>query len=88
MNWINKHKLPTIEPIKYDSQLYLFLDSLWGALHATFNTALHHQVDIDVLNKIGCKTTTMWEPFSKEEFRRAVIKYNNSSASGLDKLTW
>jgi len=85
MNWINKHKLPAI---KYDGQPCIFLDSLWRALHASFNTALHHQVDVYVLNKIESKATFFWEPFSKEEFRQAINKCNNSSASGPDKLTW
>jgi len=59
MNWINKCKLPTIEAIKYDGQPCLSPDSLWGALHATFNTTLHCQVDINVLNEIGYKTTAI-----------------------------
>jgi len=88
MNWINKQKLPVIEAIKYEGQPCLTPESLKGALHATFNTALHHQVNTDVLNVIGSKTTTAWVPFSKEEFRRALIKCNNSSASSSDKLTW
>ena len=68
MNWINKQKLPAVEAIKYEGQLCLTPKSLWGALHATFNTALHYQVDTDVLNEIGSKTTTTWVPFLKEEF--------------------
>ena len=59
MNWINKCKLPTIKAIKYDGQPCLSPDSLWGALHATFNTILHCQVDINVLNKIGYKMTAI-----------------------------
>ena len=69
MNWINKCKLPAIKAIKYDGQPCLIQDSLWEALHATFNTMLHYQVDTNVLNKIGFKTTTTWEPFLIEEFR-------------------
>ena len=69
MNWINKCKLSAIKAIKYDGQLYLASDSLWRALHATFNTMLHCQVDVDVLNKIGSKMTSLWVLFSKEEFR-------------------
>jgi len=87
-NWINKRKLPTIKAIKYDSQLCLTPNNLWGALHATFNTALHCQVDTNVLNEIEFKTATTWVPFSIEEFRRTIIKCNNLSASGPDKLTW
>ena len=88
MNWINKQKLPTVEAIRYEGQPCLTLESLWGALHTTFNTALHRQVDTEVLNKIGSKPTTNWVPFLKEEFRWALIKYNNSSAPGSYKLTW
>ena len=58
MNWINKHKLPTIEAIKYDSQPYLSPDSLWKALHSSFNTALHSQVNVNILNEIGSKVTS------------------------------
>ena len=88
INWINKHKLPAIEAIKYDSQLCLSPDSLWRTLHTSFNTALHCQVNVDVLNEIGSKVTSSWEPFSIEEFRQAINKYNNSSAPRPDKLTW
>ena len=42
MNWINKYKLPTTEAIKYKGQLCLTPESLWGALHTTFNSALYY----------------------------------------------
>ena len=32
--------------------------------------------------------TSSWEPFSIEEFRQAINKYNNLLAPGPDKLTW
>jgi len=41
MSWVNKCKLPAIEAIKYENQLCLTINSLWNALHSTFNTALH-----------------------------------------------
>jgi len=88
MNWINKHKLPTTEAIKYKGQPCLTPESLWDALHTTFNTVLHHQVDTEVFNELGSKPTVNWVPFLKEEFRQALIKCNNSSALGPDKLTW
>ena len=88
MNWINKCKLPAIKAIKYNGQPYFTPDSLWRALHATFNTVLHRQVNVNVLNKIGSKMTSLWVPFSKEEFRQAINKCNNLSAPGPDKLTW
>ena len=55
INWVNKRKLPAMEAINYDNQLCLFLDSLWNAFHSSFNTVLHHQVDINILNKIENK---------------------------------
>ena len=88
MNWINKCKLPAIEAIKYNGQPCLSSDSLWRALHASFNTVLHCQVDVDVLNKIRSKATSFWELFSKEESRQVINKCNNLSAPGPDKLTW
>jgi len=88
MNWINKCKLPATEAIKYEGQLYLTLESIWGAFHATFNTMLHHQVDTEVLNKLSLKPTINWVPFSKEEFRQVLIKCNDSSALGPNKLMW
>ena len=52
MNWINKHKLPATKAIKYNGQPCLAPDSLWRALHTTFNTVFHHQVNVNVLNEI------------------------------------
>ena len=88
MNWINKYKLPATEAIKYEGQPCLILENLWCALHATFNTALHQQVDTEIFNKLSPKPTIVWAPFSKEEFRQALVKCNNSSASGPNKLIW
>ena len=53
-----------------------------------FNHAINRQVDIDVLNKIEGKTTSLWEPFSIHKFRSAISKCNNLSAPGPDKITW
>jgi len=68
MNWVNKHKLPTTEDIKYEGNLYITAKHLWKVLHATFNSALHHQIDEEVLNEIGSKPISTWVPFSNEEF--------------------
>ena len=57
-------------------------------LHSTFNTALHHQVDVEILDKIPKKPTSPWLLFSKEEFRIAIANCNNASAPGPDKLSW
>jgi len=87
MSWVNKHKLPTIEAIKYDNQLCLTLESLWNALHYTFYTTLHQQIDIEVLDEISDKLSTFWTLFSKEEFKHAISNCNNSFMPGPDKLS-
>ena len=69
MNWINKCKLSTTKAIKYEGQPYLILKNLWSALHATFNTMLHWQVNTEIFNELSLKPTIAWASFSKEEFR-------------------
>jgi len=88
MNWINKRKLPAIEAINYDGHPCLTPNSLWNALHSTFNTALNHQVDLNILNEVEHKPSQRWSLFSKEEFKSAISKCSDASAPGPDKLTW
>ena len=68
MNWVNKRKLPATKAIKYEGNPCITTKRLWEALHTTFNLALHHQIDEEVLNEIGSKPISTWVPFSKEEF--------------------
>ena len=77
-----------LNPLKYNNCQCLEINDLWNALHSTFNTVLHHQVDIDILNEITDKPISSWPTFSKEEFRLALANCNNSSAPGPDKLLW
>ena len=88
MNWINKHKLPATEAIKFNGQPCITPDNLWGTLYNTFNHAIDHQVDINILSEIKNKSTLSWELFSKLEFKNVISKCNNSSAPSLDKVTW
>jgi len=68
-SWINKRKLPATKAIKHEGQPCFTLENLWNALHSTFNTALHRQVDTDVFNELSPKPIMAWAPFLKEEFR-------------------
>ena len=88
MNQVNKRKLPAIESIKYNNHQYLEIDDLWNVLHFIFNTALHCQVDVDILDEITDKPILSWPTFSKEEFRLALANYNNSFTPGPNKLSW
>ena len=53
-----------------------------------FNTALHCQVNINILDKVTDKPPSSWASFSKEEFKSAIANCNNSSTPRLDKLLW
>ena len=53
MSWVNKHKLPAMEMIKYNSQPCLDLNDLWQALHSSFNTAQFCRIDESMLNELG-----------------------------------
>jgi len=88
MNWVKKRKLPATEAIKYNDTPCLTPESLWLALHNSFNTALHRQVNTSVLNKVECKPRQTWPPFSRFEFTSAISKCVDSSAPGPDKMTW
>jgi len=46
------------------------------------------EIDIHILDKIPNKPMRSWNSFSKQELIDAMKKCNNSSAPGLDKLTW
>jgi len=52
MNWVKKRKLPATEAIKYNNRPCLTPNSLWNALHSSFNMALHHHVNLNILNEV------------------------------------
>ena len=87
-NWINRWKLSATEAIKHNGQPCLFPESLWDALHSTFNTAQNRQINIEILNEIDHKPTAQWAPFSKEKLKQVIVKCNDSLALGPDKLSW
>ena len=88
MNWVKKRKLPATEAIKYNGSPCLSPDSLWNALHNSFNAALHCQVDFDILNEVEYKHCQAWNSFSKYEFRSAIQKCIDISIPGLDRMSW
>ena len=88
MNWVKKRKLPVTKAIKFDNRPSLTPESLWNALHSSFNTALFHQVDFNIINKVTRKPTQGWNPFSRYKFKSAISKCKDSSSPGPDRLTW
>ena len=88
MNWVKKRKLPAIEVIKHNDHPCLTPESLWNTLHNTFNTVLHRQVDVEILNELAQKPSQNWGSFSRSEFLSAISKCADSSLPGPDRLTW
>jgi len=88
MNWVKKRKLPATEAIKYNDYPCLTPDSLWNALHSSFNTALHCHVDLNIINKVTHKPLQSWSSFSRYKFKSAISKCIDISAPGPDKMTW
>jgi len=80
VNWVKERNLSAVKAIKYNNCSCLEIHDLWNALHFTFNLAQDRYVNVDILDEIPNKST--------EEFRKAIAKCNNSSASGPDKLSW
>ena len=66
MNWVNKHKLPAIEAIKYNDQQCLNIDDLWNVLYSIFNTALHCQVNIKILDEIPKNQSPLGPHFQRK----------------------
>ena len=87
MNWINKCKLPAVEVVKYNGHTCLEIEDLWHVLHLLFNMAQNYQIDIDVLDEIPSKSPLIWVLFLEEKFISSIVKCNNSSTPGPNKLS-
>lgn len=88
MNQIKERKLLAIEAIQYNGHPYIKLDYFWEALHKSFNLAQDCYIEPKLLEEILNKESMKWFSFSKEELTNIIEKCNNSSNSGLDKLSW
>ena len=88
INWVKKRKLLATEAIKYNKSPCLSSDSLWNALHSSFNTTLHRQVDFNILNEVEHKPCQTWNAVSRYEFRSAIHKCVDTSAPGPDRMSW
>ena len=88
MNWVNKHKLPEVKVVKYNSCLCLKIENLWHALQLSLNMTQNHQINIEILDEIPSIASLPWIPSSEEEFISSITKCNNSSTPSSNKLSW
>jgi len=64
------------------------MDSLWGALDSTYNTASSRPVDLSVLDAVPSLLVWEWRLFSMLELTQALHACSSMSAPGPDHVTW
>jgi len=52
MNWVKRKNLPAIEAIKFNDFPCTIPESLWSALHQTYNAASNQPVNVSILNEL------------------------------------
>ena len=85
MNQVKKCKLPAVKVIQFNRQPYIELNNLQNILYNSFNSALSHEVNLYLLDKIPDREPINWTSFAREELINTIKKCNNSSASGCYK---
>ncbi|KAJ3570512.1 hypothetical protein NP233_g4352 [Leucocoprinus birnbaumii] len=80
--------LPACEAIAYNGKPCHNMDSLWDALHSTYNTASGQQCDLAILNQLNPSPEQDLLPFSQKEMMDALLAYSSQSAPGPDHITW
>ncbi|CAA7267767.1 unnamed protein product [Cyclocybe aegerita] len=88
MEWVKQGKLPPCEAIRDGDQPCHDMDDLWDALHSTYNLASGREYDASVLDELPDEPVHEWADFSDHELLSALKGCSNSSAPGLDHVTW
>ncbi|KAF4614683.1 hypothetical protein D9613_002817 [Agrocybe pediades] len=88
MEWVKQRKLPACEAIRYQGQPCHGMDSLWNALHNTYNSASGRVVDMSVLDPLPNLIEREWPPFSALELSEALESCSSRSSPGPDHITW
>ncbi|KAJ3563831.1 hypothetical protein NP233_g8682 [Leucocoprinus birnbaumii] len=88
MAWVKQRNLPACEAIAYNSEPCHDLDSLWGALHGTYNAASGRQCDLAILDQLDPSPERDWLPFSRKEMMDALLVCSSRSVPSPDHITW
>ncbi|KDR84710.1 hypothetical protein GALMADRAFT_131509 [Galerina marginata CBS 339.88] len=88
MNWVQKCTLPACEALSYQGAPCISLDSLWNALHGTYNSASGRGYDLAPLDQIPAMPVRDWVPFSMFELTEALSACSSRSAPGPDHISW
>jgi hypothetical protein len=88
MEWVKQCKLPACEAIQYQGQPCHTLESLWDALHGTYNASSRQQVDLTALDGLNPLPERDWVGFSSREMFDVLLACLSHSAPGPDHVTW
>ncbi|CAA7271833.1 unnamed protein product [Cyclocybe aegerita] len=88
VEWVKQRKLPPCEAIRNGDQPCHDMDDLWDALHGMYNLASGREYDTSVLDELPDEPVCEWADFSEHELLSALKGCSNSSAPGLDHVTW
>jgi hypothetical protein len=88
MEWVKQRKLPVCEAIQFQGQPCHTLESLWDALHGTYNAASGRQVDLTALEDLDPLPERDWVRFSSREMFDALSVCSSCSAPGPDHVMW
>jgi len=88
VSWVKQCQLPSYEAISFRGQPCNDMDSLWGALNGTYNTANGRPVDLSILDAVPSLPIWEWKLFSMLELTQALHVCSSTLAPGPDHVTW
>ncbi|PFH45865.1 hypothetical protein AMATHDRAFT_8554 [Amanita thiersii Skay4041] len=88
--WGNQRPPPTFSTIKLrnDNKQISNLTELWSCLHSQFNSMTLTTPELEEIDTFEPRTPCPFYTISRAEIQEALSKTANSSAPGLDHLTW
>jgi hypothetical protein len=88
MSWVKQRNLPPMESILFRDEPCNTLDSLWNALHSTYNAASGHECEMESLDEWPAFPEREWLDFTPNEIQVALAACAKNSAPGLDHIMW
>jgi hypothetical protein len=88
MSWVKARKLPAIDAIHYEGSPCNMPAQLWNSLQSTYNSAADRPTSAAINNYILESPPQEWILFTLNELCNSLEACSNTSAPGLDHLTW
>jgi hypothetical protein len=88
MSWVKQCNLPPMESILFRDEPCNTLDSLWNALHSTYNAASGCKCEMESLDEWPAFPEREWLDFTPNEVWVVLVACVKSSALGPDHITW